>query len=58
MTDKTKAAAKAAEQEQEDQDTPEERRFDETVPGGKYLATDGKTFVDANGEPLKGKGDA
>lgn len=38
MTDKEKAPAK----------------LDETVPGGKYLAADGKTFVDANGEPIKG----
>jgi hypothetical protein len=27
-------------------------RLDETIPGGKYLAADGKTFVDANGEPI------
>jgi len=54
MTDKTKAAVKATGQEQEVQDAPE-RRLDETVPGGKYLAADGKTFVDANGEPLDGK---
>ena len=26
--------------------------------GGRYLDVDGKTFVDANGEPLKGKGNA
>ncbi len=26
---------------------------DTTVPGGKYLAADGKTFVDANGNELK-----
>lgn len=29
------------------------RRIDETVPGGKYLAADRKTFVDAWGRPLK-----
>ena len=29
------------------------QQFDETVEGGKYLAPDGKTLVDANGNPLK-----
>lgn len=24
----------------------------ETIPGGCYLAADGKTYVDANGEPV------
>lgn len=28
-------------------------RLDETIPGGKYLAADGKTFVNANGEPIE-----
>jgi hypothetical protein len=28
--------------------------MDETAPGGKYLADDGKTAVDADGKPLKG----
>lgn len=30
----------------------------ETVPGGKYLAADGKTFVDAWGVPISDQGDA
>jgi hypothetical protein len=32
-----------------------ELREQQEVEGGKYLAEDGKTFVDANGEPLKDK---
>jgi len=32
----------------------ERKQLDETEPGGKYLATDGKTFVNAEGEPLNG----
>lgn len=27
----------------------------ETIPGGKYLAADGKTFVDAWGKPIEVK---
>ncbi len=30
----------------------------ETIPGGKYLAADGKTFVDAWGNPIKVKEEA
>lgn len=30
----------------------------ETVPGGKYLAADGKTFVDAWGNPIEVKSEA
>ncbi len=30
----------------------ERKQMDETIPGGKYLASDGKTFVNADGEPL------
>lgn len=30
----------------------------ETVPGGKYLAADGKTFVDAWGKPIEVKDEA
>lgn len=58
MIDKTKAPARATDQEDQaraaDHAAPE-RRFDETEPGGKYLAADNKTFVDANGEPIDGK---
>lgn len=32
--------------------TEDQQRLDETIPGGRYLADDGKTFVNANGEPL------
>ena len=35
----------------------ERKQLDETVEGGKYLASDGKTLVNANGEPLKDRGD-
>lgn len=28
------------------------RRLDETIPGGEYLAADGKTRVDAWGTPI------
>ena len=31
----------------------QEKRLDETVPGGRYRREDG-TLVDANGAPLKG----
>lgn len=31
----------------------EAKRIDETVPGGRYLAADRKTFVDAWGRPLE-----
>jgi hypothetical protein len=34
-------------------DETSDKRSDETVPGGKYLAGDGKTLVDANGNELK-----
>lgn len=34
-------------------DDAQDQRLDVTVPGGKYLAPDGKTFVDANGKPLE-----
>ena len=48
MTDKTdKAEAKEAAAAAE-----EAAAAGETIPGGKYLAADGKTLVDANGEPL------
>ena len=30
----------------------------ETIPGGKYLAADGKTFVDAWGKPIEVKTEA
>ena len=30
----------------------------ETIPGGKYLAADGKTFVDAWGKPIEVKEEA
>lgn len=53
MTDKTKAKAAEQEQEQEAQ-VVQESRLDTTDPGGRYLAADGKTLVDANGEPIKG----
>lgn len=29
------------------------QRLDQTIPGGKYLARDGKTYVDAWGKPIK-----
>lgn len=32
----------------------EENRRDETVKGGRYLARDGKTLVDANGKKISG----
>jgi len=32
--------------------TDEQTRLDQTIPGGKYLAADGVTFVDAWGTPL------
>lgn len=32
----------------------QDKRLDETVPGGKYLAADGKAFVDAWGKDLTG----
>jgi hypothetical protein len=35
----------------------EDKRLDETEAGGKFLTDDGKTFVNANGEPIK-KGSA
>lgn len=55
MTEKRKAQDdKASETAPDAKDAPVER-LDETVPGGKYLAADGKTFVDANGNPVKGK---
>jgi len=38
-------------------DAPAEQ-LDETIPGGKYLAPDGKTFVDANGNEIKATDDA
>ncbi len=53
MTDKKQAQAndaKTADQVKEDQCAPDVR-LDEIEPSGKYLAADGKTFVDANGEP-------
>ncbi len=60
MTDKKQAQANDAKaQAAEDANAaPIDPEASETVPGGKYLAADGKTFVDANGEPLDGKGDA
>lgn len=27
--------------------------LNEPIPGGRYLAADGKTLVNANGEPIK-----
>jgi hypothetical protein len=30
----------------------EEKQLDETVPGGKYLLSDGETMVNADGKPL------
>lgn len=32
-----------------------EQRLDETIPGGKYLAADGTSFVDAWGKPIEVK---
>lgn len=41
----------------EAQEQAQRQTLDETEPGGRYLLPDGKTFVDANGEPIKDKGD-
>ncbi len=30
-------------------------RLDTTIPGGRYLAADGKTFIDADGQSIKGE---
>ncbi len=61
MSDKRKAQntsddkqAEERQQADEAQQAEEAQRLDETVAGGKYLAADGKTFVDANGEPVEG----
>jgi len=32
---------------------PDAKPMTETVPGGEYILDDGKTHVNANGEPLK-----
>jgi hypothetical protein len=29
-------------------------RMDQSVPGGVYLASDGETYINANGDPIKG----
>lgn len=34
----------------------EANRADETIPGGRYLAADGKTLVNANGEEIDNDG--
>ena len=31
----------------------DEQTTTETIPGGRYLAADGETFVNANGEPIE-----
>ena len=52
MTDKdqqAKDAAKASE------DAAKVAQASETIEGGRYLDTNGKTLVNANGEPVKGK---
>ncbi len=65
MSDKRKAQDTSDDKQAEEQQQAEEaqqqeaqqqeaQRLDETVAGGKYLAADGKTFVDANGEPVEG----
>lgn len=33
----------------------DDRKHDETVPGGRYMLDDGQTMVDANGAPYKEK---
>ena len=43
---------KAAALQQADQEA-EQKQLDETREGGEYLLSDGKTRVNANGEPLK-----
>ncbi len=57
MTDKKQAQANDAKaQAAEDANVAAiDPDASETEPGGKYLAADGKTFVDANGEPLNEK---
>ncbi len=57
MMDKKQAQANDAKaQATEDANVaPIDPEASETVEGGKYLADDGKTLVDANGEPLNEK---
>lgn len=55
MTDKAKAKAVEQEQEVQEAQDAQESQLDKTEPGGRYVAADGKTLVDANGEPIKSK---
>lgn len=53
MTDK-QAKDLAAEQERLTKEAAEAAAVNDAVEGGKYLAEDGKTLVNANGEPIRG----
>jgi hypothetical protein len=57
MMDKKQAQASDARAQAAEDATPApiDPEASETVEGGKYLAADGKTLVDANGEPLNEK---
>lgn len=53
--DEQDAAAERAEAVADSQAEAEQRRADETIPGGKYRQQDG-SFVNAAGEPIDEQG--